>query len=205
MDNGWYHARITWCITIFIADFFFSFFLLRSTSPTSWRACFPPSPPRYADRPIAALDQGRIYFTSFSPRFYVRTTIEFIRESVEFQSSSVPDPISRSIIHIYIDSFFETVYCFPPNILPHLYILFLNRRLRKIQRRRRIIIDHLLSCPRNWMKNWGISQRCVTLRYVTSYVTSLRYIARHRRETQATCVYPLLYLIIRHNAMTDVK
>lgn len=106
MDNGWYHARITWCITIFIADFFFSFFLLRSTSPTSWRACFPPpSPPRYADRPIAALDQGRIYFTSFSPRFYVRTTIEFIRESVEFQSSSVPDPISRSIIHIYIYRF----------------------------------------------------------------------------------------------------
>lgn len=106
MDNGWYHARITWCITIFIADFFFSFFLLRSTSPTSWRACFPSSsPPRYADRPIAALDQGRIYFTSFSPRFYVRTTIEFIRESVEFQSSSVPDPISRSIIHIYIYRF----------------------------------------------------------------------------------------------------
>lgn len=104
-----------------LPTFFFSFFLLRSTSPTSWRACFPPSsPPRYADRPIAALDQGRIYFTSFSPRFYVRTTIEFIRESVEFQSSSVPDPISRSIIHIYIyiDSFFETVYCFPPNILP---------------------------------------------------------------------------------------
>lgn len=27
MDNGWYHARITWCITIFIADFFFFFFL----------------------------------------------------------------------------------------------------------------------------------------------------------------------------------
>lgn len=107
--------------------------------------------------------------------------------------------------YIYIDSFFETVYCFPPNILPHLYILFSNRRLKKIERRRRIIIDHSLSCPRNWMKNWGISQRCVTLRYVTSYVTSLRYIARHRRETQATCVYPLLYLIIRHNAMTDVK
>lgn len=189
--------------TFFFLSFFYDLLL-----PRVGAHAFPPlSPPRYADRPIAALDQGRIYFTSFSPRFYVRTTIEFIRESVEFQSSSVPDPISRSIIHIYIyiDSFFETVYCFPPNILPHLYILFSNRRLRKIQRRRRIIIDHSLSCPRNWMKNWGISQRCVTLRYVTSYVTSLRYIARHRRETQATCVYPLLYLIIRHNAMTDVK
>lgn len=136
MDNGWYHARITWCITIFIADFFFSFFLLRSTSPTSWRACFPPSsPPRYADRPIAALDQGRIYFTSFSPRFYVRTTIEFIRESVEFQSSSVPDPISRSIIHIYIyiDSFFEIVYCFPPNILPSTLSLHSILELKKFR------------------------------------------------------------------------
>lgn len=128
MDNGWYHARITWCITIFIADFFFSFFLLRSTSPTSWRACFPPSPPRYADRPIAALDQGRIYFTSFSPqdttRFYVRTTIEFIRESVEFQSSSVPDPISRSIIHIYIYRFvFRNRILLPTKYSP-IYLIF---------------------------------------------------------------------------------
>lgn len=71
MDNGWYHARITWCITIFIADFFFSlslsFFsftiyfsheLARMLSPPSLSR--PPS-----IRPIVActLDQGRIYFT----------------------------------------------------------------------------------------------------------------------------------------------
>lgn len=105
--------------TFFFLSFFYDLLL-----PRVGAHAFPPLPPRYADRPIAALDQGRIYFTSFSPqdttRFYVRTTIEFIRESVEFQSSSVPDPISRSIIHIYIyiDSFFEIVYCFPPNILP---------------------------------------------------------------------------------------
>lgn len=85
--------------TFFFLSFFYDLLL-----PRVGAHAFPP-PPRYADRPIAALDQGRIYFTSFSPRFYVRTTIEFIRESVEFQSSSVPDPISRSIIHIYIYRF----------------------------------------------------------------------------------------------------
>lgn len=184
--------------TFFFLSFFYDLLL-----PRVGAHAFPPPLPSSIR---GSSDRGpRSRSNLFHFFFSVRTTIEFIRESVEFQSSSVPDPISRSIIHIYIDSFFETVYCFPPNILPHLYILFSNRRLKKIQRRRRIIIDHSLSCPRNWMKNWGISQRCVTLRYVTSYVTSLRCIARHRRETQATCVYPLLYLIIRHNAMTDVK
>lgn len=87
--------------TFFFLSFFYDLLLPRVGA----HAFPPPSPPRYADRPIAALDQGRIYFTSFSPRFYVRTTIEFIRESVEFQSSSVPDPISRSIIRIYIYRF----------------------------------------------------------------------------------------------------
>lgn len=29
MDNGWYYARITRCITIFIADFFYDLLLLR--------------------------------------------------------------------------------------------------------------------------------------------------------------------------------
>lgn len=158
-------------------------------------------PPRYADRPIAALDQGRIYFTSFSPqdttRFYVRTTIEFIREGVEFQSSSVPDPISRSIIHIYIYRFvFRNRILLSTKYSP-IYLIFTFYSwiddLKKIQRRRRIIIDHLLSCPRNWMKNWGISQRCVTLRYVVRYVIALHCETSERNISHLCISSPISY------------